>query len=271
MATPRATRSSGRSRGARLGILLGIVALFTVGAAVLASQDNGPKPLPAAVDPVLPDLTMVPITEVEGGFRDDGTPIIRFPATIANIGAGDFEATAKRSWLGGDDWTVVQRVHERTGGFTERATAGTLVYAGDQHDHWHIAGMEAHRLEQVDTGTVVGEVLKQGFCPFDVEPYGNVPGAPSAAVYPETGCGKRFDTRLDIGISKGWADIYPWDMIQQQISVAGIADGRYRIHEIADPANLFAESDETNNETSVLVDVEVLAGIPKVTIVPPSS
>src|SRR6476659_897086 len=139
MTAPRGSRRPGRSRRIRLGLLLGIVALFTVGAAVLASQDNGPKPLAVAVDPVLPDLTMVPITEVEGGFRDDGTPIIRFPATIANIGAGDFEAVAKRSWLGGDDWSVVQRIHERTSGFTERATTGTLVYAGDRHDHWHIA------------------------------------------------------------------------------------------------------------------------------------
>ena len=131
--------------------------------------------------------------------------------------------------------------------------------------------MEAHRLQHVDTGTVVGEVLKQGFCPFDVEPFGDVADAPTVPVYAESGCGTRFDTRLDIGISRGWADIYPWDMLEQQISVAGIPNGRYRILEIADPGNLFAETDETNNETSVLVDIELLGGVPKVTIVEPGS
>ena len=115
-----------------------------------------------------------PIEYADGSFGGaDGTsgnrPYLRFGATIQNLGAGDFMLAARRSWPVSDDWAVTQRIAEAGGGFTERATGAGMIWGGDRHDHWHVRAVEAHRLERVDTGEVVAEVVKQGFCFFDVD------------------------------------------------------------------------------------------------------
>ena len=117
--------------------------------------------------------------------------------------------------------------------------------------------MEAHRLERIDTGEVLSEVIKQGFCPFDTNAYfPDLPGAPASPVFLESDCaGAAWVTSLHMGTSVGWGDQYPWHMVEQSIDLTGIPDGTYRIREIADPFDWFEESDETNNET--WIDVEI--------------
>src|SRR5262245_52850016 len=116
---------------ARWAVLVVAVAIVVGGAALLTSGgDQDPRPLPARVNPLLPDLTINPITEIFGGVNEDGTRTLRFGVAIANIGAGDFQLRAHRSNFLSDDWTVVQRVPEASGGFTELPTKATLVWGG---------------------------------------------------------------------------------------------------------------------------------------------
>ena len=254
-----------------------VIPLLAIGVFLAGGgSGSGSAPLAERKNPLLPDLAMAPIEYADGSFGGaDGTsgnrPYLRFGATIQNLGAGDFMLAGRRSWPVSDDWAVTQRIAEAGGGFTERATGAGMIWGGDRHDHWHVRAVEAHRLERVDTGEVVAEVVKQGFCFFDVDVVKPpMAGAPEKARWLETACDGRFSTSLTVGLSVGWADIYPPDMVEQHMELTGIPDGRYRIREIADPFNWFDELDETNNETWVEVDISTVGGFARVTLVPGS-
>ena len=255
-------------------LLPAVISLISVGAIIVSvgsllgpGAAFEPQALPQRRDPLLPDLIMTPIEDVNPGYSA-GAPLLRFGATIANVGAGDFLAAARRPAPWSDDWAVSQRVQEAGGGFTERMTPGDLVFGGDEHGHWHVVALESHRLARVDTGEVVGQVLKQGFCPYDTDVYRpDLPRAPRAPFYPESGCGGRFAIALRVGVSVGWGDEYAWDLIEQKVDLTGVPAGRYRIVQIADPFNLFEELDETNNETWVEIDFEMQGIIPSIKVV----
>lgn len=197
------------------------------------------------------------------------TPVVRVEATIVNKGPGDFLLSARRDVPWSEHWTVFQRFSETGGVFTERATLADLIFTGAPHSHWHVKNMEAHRLERLDTGEVLSEVIKQGFCPYDTDPYfAALPGAPVDPVYLEADCeGPAWVTSLTMGVSIGWGDKYPWHMVEQSIDITNVPDGTYRIREIADPFDWFLESDESNNETWVDVEIQNRSGIPTVKVV----
>jgi hypothetical protein len=246
-----------------VGVVLGAVLFTTI------QRDRDPPPLETAVEPLVPDLVMDRIGIVKPGPPDElGRQSIVFPATIANIGAGDFLIEATRSWPWTDDWVVTQRIQDGAGGYTERPTTASLVFGGDEHDHWHVRGVEAHRLERVDTGEVIAEVVKIGFCFFDTDYlYPELPRAPTEEQYDGTACEGPFTTGQVVGLSVGWGDVYPSSLPEQRIYIDGLAAGRYRLSQVADPADEFAELDETNNEAWVDFDLGWRAGTPQVAIV----
>jgi len=262
------TSSNRRLAIPRWLIVVGAIAVTIVILVGMVTRE--PKPLPAPVEPMLPDLAMAPIEEVKGGLLE-GTlePVVRVEGTIMNIGTGDFRLSIRRSLPWTTDWTVYQRIEEAGGGYTERETPAELTFVADPHDHWHVQDMEAHRLEDLETGEVINEVIKQGYCMFDSDLYfGELPGAPAEPVFLETACGvSPITTAMSTGVSIGWGDKYPWHMMEQAITLAGIPDGTYRIREIADPFDMIEESDETNNETWIVVELTDTDAIPKVRIV----
>ena len=165
-------------------------------------------------------------------------------------------------------WTVSQWIAEREGGYSVRPTGANLIYGGDSHNHWHVKQVEVHQIESLD-GKVLGRLVKQGFCFFDTDPYQTeLPGAPAKAHWGGRGCAGSFDTRVRMGLSIGWADKYPWHLLDERIDVTDLPDGTYRIREIADPHNEFEESDETNNETWVDIALKTNAdGLRETTVV----
>ncbi len=264
--------SAPRSR--RRPLATGLVIVVVVGAVVTLAASllprGGPQGLPAQIDPLLPDLAMGPILEAYGGLAEyTQDPVIRVEATIVNKGAGDFLISARRDFPWSGSWTVYQRLPEATGGFTETATPADLIFAGVPHSHWHVKDMESHRLENRETGEILSEVIKQGFCPFDTDLYfGGLPGAPPDPVFMESACeGPAWSTELTMGVSVGWGDKYPWHMIEQNIPIKNVPDGTYRIVEVADPYDWFQELDESNNETWVDIELKREGGIPTVKIV----
>jgi len=58
------------------------------------------------------------------------------------------------------------------------------------------------------------------------------PGAPTSADSP-------FE---EMGISRGWGDVYTWDLPGQFIDITGVPDGVYDVVSIANPSCLLAES-----------------------------
>jgi hypothetical protein len=244
----------------RLALPVTIAAALGV-SAVLAwsfgafAQDDAPGPLVARVTPLLPDLAMGPIEDIAVGRTETGDQRLRFAATIVNIGAGDLIVRARRPWIGGEDWSVEQWVAEKSGGYSARATGGTLIYGGDGHNHWHVKQVEVHQIETLE-GEVLGRLVKQGFCFFDTDGYRLLlEGAPEDHHWGARGCASTTDTRVRMGLSVGWADKYPWHLLDERIDITGLADGPYRIRQIADPNNEFEETNESNNETWVVIEL----------------
>jgi hypothetical protein len=247
------------------GLMVIAASAWSVGA---FSSDDAPGPIVARTHPLLPDLAMGPIEDIAVGTTELGQQRLRFAASIVNIGEGPFLLRAQRPWIGGEDWTVSQWIAERDGGFSVRPTGANLIYGGDNHHHWHVKQVEIHQIESLD-GKVLGRLVKQGFCFFDTDPYQpELPGAPAKAHWGGRGCAGSFDTRVRMGLSIGWADKYPWHLLDERIDVTDLPDGTYRIREIADPHNDFEESDETNNETWVDVALKSNAeGLRETTVV----
>ncbi len=231
-----------------------------------AGPDDAP-PLPAMVDPLLPDLVMAPIEDIGITVTGVGARRLRFSAMFVNIGEGDFLIRADRTFPLLDDWKAVQLIDERGGGHTEHDTGASLVYGGDGHFHFHVRESERHVLETLD-GAPIATVVKQGFCFFDtdlIDP--DLPGAPAAPAYDSKACGSRLAVRSRMGLSVGWGDKYPWNMLQQNIDVTDLPDGTYRIRETADPFNDFIEADESNNDVWAEIRITTVDRFPQLEVV----
>lgn len=261
--------TSGEGRRRRRRDRLAVPVMLLVLASIVISgawffgafaADDRPGPVTARSDPLLPDLAMGPIQDIAVGTTDTGQQRLRFAATIVNIGAGPLILRAGRPWLGNDDWMVEQWVAERTGGYSVSQTGASLIYGGDGHNHWHVKQVEVHQLETLD-GKVLGRLVKQGFCFFDTDGYKlGLTGAPSDAHWGSIGCGSNFSTRVHMGLSVGWADKYPWFLIDERIDVTNVPDGKYRLREVADPNHQFQESNTGNNETWVVIELSTQPG-----------
>jgi hypothetical protein len=146
--------------------------------------------------------------------------------------------------------SVAQRIRTSAGSYREISTPAVMFWAGDGHDHWHVRDVEAYQLTRLDNGRRVGTGAKHGFCYFDNTPYRlGLAGAPSSPVY--GGCGTAGDLTVTTGLSVGWGDTYPAGIAFQWIDITGLKAGRYRLRATADPANWFAETNNTNNSTWV--------------------
>src|SRR5690349_10151798 len=96
-----------------------IAAAFAVPAVVLVAfaayqywPRGTPAPLAVPRKPLLPDLTMPPLTDLIVGRRENGGLVLFFTATVANTGRGPFLIHAVR----GDKrsrWRVGQRFLEQ--------------------------------------------------------------------------------------------------------------------------------------------------------------
>ena len=230
-------------------------ALILVGLAVAAVLALGRPPAAGAAADRLPDLGMARLRDfsIDTTTRP-GRRLLRFTTIIVNIGAGPFETIGRRSSTATTQMTVTQRIHNSAGSYREISTPAVMFWSGDGHDHWHVRDVEAYRLIRLDNGRRVGTGAKHGFCYFDNTAYRlGLPGAPSASVY--GGCGTSGDLMVTTGLSVGWVDTYPAGIAFQWIDITGLKSGRYRLRATADPANWFAETNNTNNSTWVNIQL----------------
>lgn len=229
--------------------------------AVVASLSVAPHAASAA-DPTLPDLGMARLKDLVVEKTSGGSTLLRFSATIVNVGAGPFELAASRpsadtAWAG----RVSQRIFSADRSSTYNAIPADLVYGGDGHNHWHVKDLEDYRLDRLDNGVKVGTGSKGGFCFYDTTEYRlGLPGAPQERVYTHLGCGLNDALDVTMGLSVGWGDTYSWLLPDQYIDITGLANGKYRLHATADPRGMFTESDYTNNGTWVDISLSTKRG-----------
>lgn len=236
-------------------------------AAVLASVVAlSPGQPAAAATPQVPDLGMARLTDLNVTTTPTGRALLRFSATIVNVGDGRFELVATRPDTA-SPFAVAQRVHQSDGSSTDRPVPAQMVFAGDGHTHWHVRNLESYVVERLDNGVKVGTDAKGGFCFLDTDAYRlSLPGAPPAPVYSGSGCGTQSSLQLAMGLSVGWGDRYSWTLPDQYVDITGLANGKYRLRATADAMGWFSEVDELNNETWVDVQLSQRRGTTSVKV-----
>jgi hypothetical protein len=229
-----------------------LILAILAGVAVLALSR---PPAARAASDRLPDLGMARLSDLSIDTTTiPGRRLLRFTTIIVNIGAGPFETIGSRPRTSTALMAVKQRIYNTAGSSRLVSTPAVMFWAGDGHDHWHIRDIEAYRLTRLDNGRRVGTGAKHGFCYFDNTPYRlRLPGAPSYSIY--GGCGSSGDLTVTTGLSVGWGDTYPAGIAFQWIDITGLKSGRYRLRATADPANWFAETNNTNNSTWVNIQL----------------
>lgn len=218
-----------------------------------------------------PDLLTLPIT---GGDlvvdRRDDKVLLRLSNEIANVGAGPLEvfpgelsANCDGDGDPANDRDASQRVYADTdgdGAFTRDIDGveserrfGCMRYHRP-HDHWHVLDFAAYELRREPRpghpgsgGKLVAGSRKVGFCVVDtLRPFPG-PQSPSTPAYPIDPGGAGCDSGSTQGLSVGWADVYAFALPGQQLDVTGLPRGRYCLISQADPTDLLAERDESNN------------------------
>jgi hypothetical protein len=215
------------SRAARSCLALSIAAALLLSAAPAAS------PARAGTD-AIPDLAVAPLTDFQiqwvGGQR-----LLRFSATMVNPGAGPFELRGSREST--SEPMSISQIMYPDGRVI--ATAASAHFAGDGHNHWHVADMMRYDVWG-PSGTQRG--TKVGFCFLDTD---RMSGTTSDPVY--TGCGTNPNAlSIQMGISVGWGDKYDWSIANQWVDITGLPTGSYTVRAKVDPNGFFLESNELN-------------------------
>ncbi|MQA59917.1 MAG: hypothetical protein GEU86_00145 [Actinophytocola sp.] len=239
---------------------------LTVAATALAGTLVSAPGSGSAATPMSPDLGMARLDDLIVETTSSGRTLLRFSATIVNVGEGPFELAASRPDTA-SQFTTSQRVYDSDGSPSAANVPIDLVYGGDGHNHWHVKDLEVYELDRLDNGVNVGTGSKGGFCFFDTTPYRlSLPGAPQSQTYDHHGCGTQASLNLTMGVSVGWGDTYSWRLPDQYIDITGLGNGKYRLHATADPRGVFTESDYGNNGTWVDISLSTRNGTTSVKV-----
>jgi hypothetical protein len=240
-----------------------LITVAILGAAFATVMAIAAQPAPAAGSPLLPDLRMAKLTHIRLDTTTiPGHRLLRYTAEMVNTGAGPFEVHGSRPDTSTAHLAVQQWVYDGAGNVAQKIDipeSDTFIYwAGDGHNHFHIADLEDGTLTRVSNGNQVGSLAKHGFHLVDSLPFDtSLPGAPTSAVYAVCGgssC-KMKALNMYMGISVGWLDRYRWAVVGQYIDITGLANGRYVVRDEADAQHWFSEEDTTNNWASATIDI----------------
>lgn len=205
---------------------------------------------------------------IHGGFFDTtvaGHVRYRFRVAITNIGDGPLQVVEQTEEVDGvkTTQTITQQILQAgTSDEFRDEPIGTFPYPPEVFGgfgHLRLPGLAQYNLyEAVSNGGATPDVgplaatndkLSMGI--VDSIQYNQpVPGAAASRVY------NSADAQV-LGISVGYADLYGAGLPGQWIDVTGLASGQYWLEVKIDPYNRVLESDDTNNSTSILVDLTV--------------
>jgi len=222
---------------------------------LLAGLACGVAGAPAAVAaPLLPDIVADPpvgddAPEVQGDAQGSRL-LLRLDGFVHNRGPGPLEIRGSNPSdrvMG----TVRQRVYDDAGGGYEdvaRPTAPSLIYeTNDDHAHWHLRHAMHYSLWSDDRSVEVAPVQKVGFCLLDSERI-EAPAGSRAGYTGDNFCrwGDPNASRVFMGVSPGWRDVYGSGLAFQWVDVSDVAPGRYWLRADADPDGVIAETNELN-------------------------
>lgn len=220
-----------------------------------------PVPSASAATQLLPDMRIAKLTTIKQDTTTiPGHRLLRFTATIVNVGAGPVELTGTRPDTATPTMSVTQRIYDDAGGSTTVPSGTHMFWAGDGHNHWHLFEMAGGVLTPLSNGTnKVGTWAKEGFHFSDVGAFDlSLPGAPQSKHYlaciGNTSCDPNALSATE-GISVGWGDTYRAGIAFQYIDITGVATGKYVITVTADPNGYLRESNVTNNTATATIRI----------------
>ena len=183
--------------------------------------------------------------------------VLRAGNAIDSVGSGPaelegFRRTSRRFM------DARQRIPIRGGGRLLVDTGARLEFkfAHQQRYWWKFHDAARFELWRVDSEGRRARLVRTGpkvaYCLRDLtHTRPRLPHSPSRRVYPACS-NDRGVSRVVLGTSPGWADVYPPAYPEQWIDVTGLRGCFAYVH-IADPGNRIYESNEDNNEAQVVV------------------
>jgi hypothetical protein len=266
MEAVRGSRGQGRVRLA-VATALGstLVCVLLVALASPGAQAGAPA--------LLPDLVTLGISRHDIVVEKRGKHrFLRLSNTVGNRGNSplDIVSDPPSGDCGENEYDAVQRffVDSNLSGHydegDEMAEPGDWLHFGCMrfhdapgHLHWHVLDFARYQLRRAKTGRLV-ESKKVGFCVIDTEqPFPSLPGSPSKPYYPQgEGCGGLDKEGVPTppvseGLSIGWADVYFFGLPGQSMEITDLHRGRYCLISKADPTNMIAESNDSNNTHTI--------------------
>ena len=216
-------------------------------------------------------LTSIPPTPGQGPTR-----CLRFNHGEYNFGDGPLEihlypgkGTITDEGLAAD---IYQRIYSSDGKITQRVAGPAIFHHAHGHYHnlqWRTAALYERRPDGT-LGDLVATMPEKGVCTVDVRNgrfgqrrdsplvYGNTDPAPCVNPShqdPNPDAAFPNESFIRSGISVGWADIYPWSLVDQYIDISNVRDGKYVIVAQVDAKNLIREKRETNNTVMACVEI----------------
>jgi hypothetical protein len=187
---------------------------------------------------------------------------------IVNVGAGPLELRAEHT---GDPASSAYRfapatqvVRSRTGKTYTFPDAGWVYWKaipgqGHYWKYWRAARFELWRLNPDGTrGKLQRTGPKLSYCFRDLERVRSFPRTPRHRVYPA--CSQTFGRKeLRLGVSPGWADIYPSTYHENWISVTGLRGCFAFVHR-ADPLDTIIEEREDDNIGQRIIELPPRGG-----------
>ena len=207
------------------------------------------------------------LTADEPGSQDPVLRCLRWDMTVRNAGPGPYEI---RAYPESEAPTDAYQTIYRSDGRYALEKVGDARFSS-AHGHVHIRGLDEAGLWTIQSdgspGRLVGKLPEKGMCTLDLlnPSFGTPADAPARYVYPGT-CdaegnidpndplypGEQY---FRMGISSGWADIYPWFIPDQYIDITNVRDGRYLLVYRVNVAGSVIEGDRNNNTSSACVEL----------------
>ena len=232
-----------------------LTALNDAATAYNRAQDYpDPRPVPVSAR-LLPNLKSLPPEDVEIRIAD-GQRQLWFTSIIANAGVGPAEVIPDEllPCPPGQHHASQVLYHDVAGNarFDRAVDLRTTLRQGGcmldhpTHGHWHFDAMARYSLTRPGELSPLVASDKVSFCLRDNR---ETPSASPITVPQHYG-----DCAADKvqGISPGWADVYDTDLPDQHLVLpADLADGRYCLHNEADPLQLLLETSDEDNAAAI--------------------
>jgi hypothetical protein len=239
-------------------IALSCLAAVAAVAAVLAAPVSAQAPPPVdCADPALrcPDLRMHAPYDLSVHRTRGGRTLLHAANAILSVGRGPVTLLGHRPATS-RTMTVRQRIYTRSGGHVTVPSPGAIVFkhVPGQGGYWkfvNAARFELWTMGPVATRRLVRTGPKLVYCFRDLQRLHPSSRSPRSRVYGS--CSQdRTRRSVRLGTSVGWADVYPATYHENYVDVTGLR-GCFALWQIADPTNVIAESDETNNASRTVV------------------